>query len=331
MVFGRGVEYYYTTYSHVQLWKMTIDHSDWWGVEESRLFWRQARQELENNAASLRRELAALEAYWTGRDADAYQERLGYVVQYNEALVRDMEYMEVSVLPRIAGMLREVHELAHAAGLNPLHWAERDEWIEDHAGELRRLTERGKYDAYRGFRDEQHLMIAEAVAWLGDRYQELIAASDLHASNIDVSRLPGADTYEPPRGGVYGRKAEVPDLEDDEPGPTRPLDSVEDDDEQAWTMKSYEDDEVAAAVTPRGGRPDTQGQGASGGDGNWKPRDASKLPKNPEVRLGRRLAREKARDGLPGHAAAEVEPPPDRRPQDPDERSFFDVGRDEDD
>lgn len=330
MVLGRGVEYYYSTYTHVQLWKMIIDHSDWWGVEESRLFWRQARHELENNAASLRRELEALEAYWTGRDADAFQERAGYVVQYNEALVEDMRYMEVSVLPHIARMLREVHERAHAAGLNPVHWADRDEWIEDHARDLRRLSERGKYDAYRGFRDEQHLMMAEAVAWLGDRYQELIAASDLHASNIDVSRLPGADTYEPPRGGVYGLKAEVPSLEEEEePRREDPLEPDEDDEVQTWTMTSYEDDAVIGASSLWG--PVPRAQGAFGDGGDWRVGKPSKLPVNAAVELGRKLAREKARDGLPGDAAAEDRLPPERRQQDTDDRSFFDVGWDEDD
>lgn len=324
MLFGRGVEYYYSVYTHAQLWKMTIDHSDWWGVEESRLFWRQARHELENNAAALRRELEALEAYWTGRDADAFQERFGYVVRYNEAIVQDMEYMEVSVMPRIASMLREVHDRAHTAGLNPMHWADRDEWIEDHAGDLRRLSERGKYDAYKGFRDEQHRMIAEVVAWLGDRYQELIAASDLHASDIDVSRLPGAATYEPPRGGVYGQKAKVPALEDADLSQTRPIEQVDDDVEPAWTLASYGD------ILPRPGRrTETQSPNASSG---WRYRKAGKpstLPKNEAVDLGRKLARKKARDGLPGDDATETAAPPERVLYD-DERSFFDVGGDGD-
>jgi hypothetical protein len=331
---GRGVEYYYSTYTHHQLWKMSINHSNWQGVEDSRLFWRQARQELELNAAALRRHLEALEAYWTGREATAFQNDVRYVVWYNEAIIEDMEHMEVSVLPRIGHLLRDFHERAQAAGLNPLHWDDRDEWIEDHIDELRRLSERSKFDAYKAFRDEQHLMIAEAVAWLGDRYQELIAASDLHASSIDVNRLPGADTYQPPLGGVYGIPAQVPALEDDmsaqgaRPEPTSI--PAEDDDEDAmdefWTFISDEDPDVTL-VGAHGRRRGLQAHGKDGSPEDEPDREVIESPKGPRNEatiLGRKLAREKAKDGLPGAATAETSPLPNRPSE--DERQFFDVG-----
>jgi hypothetical protein len=332
---GRGVEYYYSTYTHHQLWKMSISHSNWQGVEDSRLFWRQARQELEINAAALRRYLEALEAYWTGREATAFQDDVRYVVWYNEAIIEDMEHMETSVLPRIGHLLRDFHERAQAAGLNPLHWDDRDEWIEDHADGLRRLNERSKFDAYEGFRDEQHLMIAEAVAWLGDRYQELIAASDLHASSIDVNRLPGADTYELPRGGVYGMPAQVPALEDGLPaqgGQSAPTsESAEDADDDGvmdefWTFMSDEEPDVKLAGVHRRGR-GLQARGKDGSPEDGKDREvaeSSKGPRDEATKLGRKLAREKAKDGLPGAATAETSPLPHRPPE--DERQFFDVG-----
>jgi uncharacterized protein YukE len=289
---GRGADHYYSAYGQEELWQMLIGDGDSWSVEQVGEFWQHARQELEVAVATIDAGVAEVVEHWWGLASSEYQAWIGRLQGHAAALREGMAALEQSMLPSAAAALDVASARVREAALDPAYWAELNEWIEDHRSALKGLGERRLRQAHRAFRDEQHRMLAEMVADLGDRYQEIIADGVALMPNLRFEDLPGADVYQQPNDSVLGLPATFPQPPADAIAPDDHDEGEHvDDDGWGWTPMSYTDVD-RAMVRPRFEPEERMGLFGPTPMGSRDTQDWEDAGETAAAALGRRLARE---------------------------------------
>ncbi|MEU5875809.1 hypothetical protein AB0A73_30135 [Glycomyces sp. NPDC047369] len=260
MGFGKGKDYYKSTYTQEQLWNM-LQEGDDWGMEQGGSVWvsaasgmKAAREEMVSHVRSLRLQ-------WTGSASDEFERRMSIIEDYSLTSEDGMKELGELTMPNLAAALKTAQTDATTNDLYPSSTETYDEWLESNDIDKTKPeyeTKRTQYEQqYEQYLDARHDKMAQIVADLGDKYALEVETNPMFAEPPPPppSDMPGNTTYQTPTGGVFADSGlsnsnDVPDAPggndsigadtsgaDGITGTDDDLDPVDD----SWTPGSYDD------------------------------------------------------------------------------------------